>query len=159
MTIQLRGAKVRVDLNRIEKLSAIPFVLLAGATGGLLQAIAEVTQHHAAISIGGRLLAFAVAVTALWTGVRRRRYSVWGIALQLSLAAILANLITLSIVIATMLPAETHLEWRDVAMKVASGQLGQGAGWFLIGAGLVALGRSLTDSGQLAPSEHPDGIT
>jgi hypothetical protein len=143
-----------VDLNKFEMLAPVPFVLIAGVTGGLLQAIAEVTQHHTPITIGLRLRMFAFALTVWLAGVRRRRYSVWGIALQLSLASILANLIALSIIISIVVPAEAHLQWGDIAVNAVSAQFGLGLLWFVAAAGLVAMGRFLPGSGRMAPIDH-----
>src|SRR5215510_1455951 len=93
--------------TKIEALSAAPFILLVGLVGGVLQGI-----PHFFLGSSSRtdmrivqmivfdvisVLWWAAVLFLWWLAVRRRRYSVWSTAWQVTLALVLADVLGLAL--------------------------------------------------------------
>lgn len=153
-------------LRALDTLPPLPFVLVVGIAGGLLQSVVEVTQPRGAAAMGLGLLSFALIGAALWLGVRRRRYAVWSSALQLAAAGALAALIGLAVAMTLMVPDIRQLSWPDALLTVASGHLVMGLNRFLLafiliyaGRHLPGIGPSASHVGEAGPDEHRDAVT
>mgnify|MGYP006137182865 CR=1 FL=1 len=92
---------VRATLRRIETLAPVPFVLLVAIVAGLLRSVGSIAQPRGLAALGLGLLLAAAAGILWWVAVRRRQHSLWSIALQLTIAIALADLIALTIVLPT----------------------------------------------------------
>lgn len=93
--------------TQIEELSPAPFVLLVGFVGGVLQGI----PHFFLASSSSRdarivqmvvfdvisVLWWAAALLLWWVAVRRRQFSVWSTALQVTLSLVLADVLGLAL--------------------------------------------------------------
>lgn len=156
---------MRAAIRRIERLAPAPFVLILGTGGGLIQSLIGLTQPRGAAAIGAGLLTFTAAAIVWWLGVRRRRYSVWSIALQLTAAIALADLIGLAIVMLVFVSDMRHVPWRDAAVSAGTAQLGLSLIQFPVALALIAAGRFLPgigpDRAALPPEsgEHRDAVT
>lgn len=152
---------MRATLRDLEALAAVPFVLVTGTLGGLLLCLGEVVQPRGAAVLAVGLLVLATAALVCWIGMRRRRYSVWSTALQLTVAAILAQLIAIPVVIAMLFegPGPRQLQWHDVVVQMASAQLAMSPLAFALALVLVAAGRAVPGHGQHLPSHHATDAT
>ena len=154
------------DSPTSETLGPISFVLVAGAVGGLVQSLIEVRQPHGVAALGAGVTSVLVAAVFLWVGIRRRRYPVWSIALQLTAASAVADLLGLLAGIAVVVPELHQLQWRDVAINGGSAQLVLSLIRFPVAMVLVAAGRVFLSRGDRirvtgAPTagEHFDAVT
>jgi hypothetical protein len=139
---------VRLDLREIENLSGPAFVLLAGSAGGVLEGVTELVHYRPVGAFATFVMLNAAAVILWWLGVRRRQYSVWHTALQLTLIIGLAQLISFALVIPRAVPANVHLLWPDVVQTELVTQLTLSAIRFPAAIILVVLGRFLPGSGR-----------
>src|SRR5262249_5122305 len=93
--------------TKIEELYPIPFVLLVGFVGGVLQGVphfivgsststdARIVQMVVFDVIS--VLWWAAALVLWWVAVRRRQFSVWGTAWHVTLGLVLADVLGLSL--------------------------------------------------------------
>jgi hypothetical protein len=168
-------------LTQLERLAALPFVLVVAVTAGALAAAP--TFFLASIRFPRNLIAllmldtalklfwFAAAVLLWWTAVSRRRYTVWSSALQLMAALTLADLVQLALgyvvasiqtkgeFVTALLHAPLSASSTGLVMIVIRSPI-----WLVGAAALVALGRSLVDSGDSGTrpqtaSMHPETVT
>lgn len=140
---------MRPGLNEVEKLAPVPFVLLAGLIGGVLQSLGEFAHNTVAGALVAYLILTGAAIILWWVSVRRRRYSVWSTAVQIAVAVTLAQIVSFAMVVPRVLPANVHLQWLDVAETELFTQLGWSPLRFLEAAILIALGRLLPGSARL----------
>jgi cytochrome bd-type quinol oxidase subunit 2 len=139
---------VRLGLREVEKLPSVPFVLFAGAVGGVVQGLSEFVRNSAASALGAFLVLTGAAIVLWWLSVRRRQYAIWSAACQVAVVIGLAQLISLALVIPRVVPANVQLQLRDVATTALVTQLVLSPLRFLEAAVGIALGRQLPGSGR-----------
>ncbi|MDB4875281.1 MAG: hypothetical protein JWM41_1727 [Gemmatimonadetes bacterium] len=156
-------------LAQIEALSPLRFILLIGAVGGALQSI-PVFFHSGTLNVANArvsLIFVALVVSPLWWSgaallwwfaVRRRRFSIWWMACQVTLGLAAADVLlsALAVVAASI---ETKGEFvpafgQQLAMAVLSPlelTAFRSVVWFVQALVLVALGRLLLRMDTLVP--------
>ncbi len=154
---------MRLSLRELDKLPAAAFVLFAGSVGGVLLGSSEFAPNTGP----GAVAAFAIRITAgvavCWLGVRRRQHAVLSTALQLTLIVGLAQMIAFALSVPRAVPADVHLEWRDVAQTELFTQLVLSPIRFVEAAVLVAIGRARPRGGrsrnnQATSASHLDTV-
>jgi hypothetical protein len=135
----------------IEKLEPVPFVLLGGAVYAVLEAISSsaVAQRSVASQLVLMILLDLAMVFFLWAGVRRRRFSVWWSAWQLTLAWDLGNAWS-SLIVLQMFDVRLKMSWLDFVENLLSVILALSVFRFVEAAAAVAIGRLLPGSGTAA---------
>lgn len=157
---------MHLSVGEVERLPPIPFVLTAGAIGGVLLSVTGSGTTTGVGTLAALLAMWAAAVTLWWVTVRRRQHNAWTAGFQIACVIALAQLIALvSIITGAVAPTE-HLQWQDVVSKALIPQLVLTPLRVATAVVFIAVGRMLPGSGRgtlpLTPessSEHREGIT
>jgi hypothetical protein len=149
---------VRLSLREVEQLPALPFVVLAALIGVGIQSVGWFAQHTAVNSLETGVI-WAVAATVLWwLSVRRRQYSAWMAALQITCVIGLTEIGSFALVTAHVMPANVHLDLLSVSQVEVVTQLELSPLRFVEAVLLVALGRFLPGSGRAKVVHHPEAL-
>ena len=172
---------MRQHLSQLEALAPAPFILTTGAIGGAVRGIPVFFLGNANVA-GARwaeliialvvsLLSWTGAALLWWIAVRRRRFSIWWTACQVTLALAVADLLmtALSFVRASIeTKGEIVLELAHALPTVVVSNLGvtafRSAFWLIEALVLVALGRLVLRMDERAapetsPTLNPEAVT
>jgi hypothetical protein len=105
-------------------------------------------------------LLWATAATVLWwLSVRRRQYSVWMAAFQITCVMGLTQIGSFALVTAHVIPANVHLDLLSVSQVEVVTQLELSPLRFVEALLIVALGRLLPGSGRAKVAHQPEALS